>query len=91
MAVRAVLSQQIMIKAARTLASRIATACGNTIDTGIAGFTHIFLSAVEIAVLEEAIADPLAVLWITKARRTGYEYWRQGMREGISISIRRLP
>lgn len=42
MAVRAILGQQISVKAAGTLAARIVSAYGTPVWTGIAGLTHLF-------------------------------------------------
>jgi AraC family transcriptional regulator of adaptative response / DNA-3-methyladenine glycosylase II len=51
MTVRAVLGQQITVKAAGTLAARLAQAYGAPIDTGIEGLTHVFPSSRDILVL----------------------------------------
>ena len=68
MAVRAVLGQQITVKAAGTLAGRLAQAYGAPVDTGLGGLTHTFPSAQDIAALPGDIADRLGPLGITGAR-----------------------
>lgn len=70
MAVRAILGQQITVKAATTLAGRIAKNYGKGIETGIAGLTKLFPSAKNIIVLGNNIEEHLGSLGIirTKAR-----------------------
>lgn len=68
MAVRAVLGQQITVKAARTLATRLAAAFGRPIDTPIDGLTRIFPSPEIIAGLDGSAADYLGPLGIIGAR-----------------------
>ena len=68
MAVRAVLGQQITVKAAATLAGRLAGTYGTPVETGMAGLTHTFPSAHDIAALPGDIADRLGPLGITRAR-----------------------
>ena len=68
MAVRAVLGQQITVKAAGTLAGRLAKAYGTPVDTGLDGLTHTFPTAQDIATLPGDIADHLGPLGITSAR-----------------------
>lgn len=68
MAVRAVLGQQITVKAAGTLAARIVAAYGTCIQTSIAGLTHVFPRPGEILALEGRIADRLGPLGITGTR-----------------------
>ncbi len=68
MAVRAVLGQQITVKAARTLAARLALKYGTPTQTGIDGLTHIFPSPDNIISLKGAIGDNLGPLGITGAR-----------------------
>ncbi len=68
MAVRAVLGQQITVKAARTLAGRLVRACGAPIDTGIEGLTHTFPSPGDLLAPEEPIEQRLGPLGIMSAR-----------------------
>ena len=68
MAVRAILGQQITVKAARTLAARLVQAHGGSIATGIEGLTHVFPSPDVIVALDGPIGDHLGPLGITGAR-----------------------
>lgn len=68
MSVRAVLGQQITIKAARTLAARLAENFGTPIQTGIEGLTHIFPEPEDIVILKDKITDSLGELGIIKTR-----------------------
>lgn len=68
MTVRAVLGQQITVKAAGTLAARIAEAYGTSVETGIEGLKRVFPSANDIAQLDGDIADRLGPLGVTRSR-----------------------
>ncbi len=68
MAVRAVLGQQITVKAAGTLAGRLAKAYGTPVETGLEGLAHAFPCAHDITALPGDIADHLGPLGITRAR-----------------------
>ncbi|WAW10824.1 helix-turn-helix domain-containing protein [Oxalobacter vibrioformis] len=68
MTVRAVLGQQITVKAAGTLATRLAQVYGTAVDTGIKGLTHVFPSPETLLSLQGQIADHLGLLGITRAR-----------------------
>ncbi|MBO7748722.1 helix-turn-helix domain-containing protein [Paenibacillus sp. MWE-103] len=70
MAVRAVLGQQITVKAASTLASRIVQAYGAPIQTGIEGLTRIFPLPEDLMSFGGAIKDRFGVLGVTAARST---------------------
>ncbi len=65
MTVRAVLGQQISVKAARTLAARLSAAFGDPLDTPVAGLTHTFPLP---AALCAATDDALAALGLTGSR-----------------------
>ncbi len=67
MAVRAVLGQQITVKAARTLAARIVQAYGAPMRTGVEGLTHAFPSPGEVIALEP-IEERLGELGVIAAR-----------------------
>jgi AraC family transcriptional regulator of adaptative response / DNA-3-methyladenine glycosylase II len=74
MAVRAVLGQQITVKAASTLAGRLVNAYGTSIQTGIEGLTHFFPLPGDILTLDGAIENHLGPLGIIAARgRTIHE------------------
>jgi AraC family transcriptional regulator of adaptative response / DNA-3-methyladenine glycosylase II len=68
MAVRAVLGQQISVKAAGTLAARIVGAFGTRVQTGIDGLTHIFPSPAEVSALGGDIENRFGELGVTSAR-----------------------
>jgi AraC family transcriptional regulator of adaptative response / DNA-3-methyladenine glycosylase II len=74
MAVRAVLGQQISVKAAGTLAVRIVNAYGKPLQTGIDGLTHVFPLPEDIVALGSSIENHFGVLGVTSARaKTIYE------------------
>jgi AraC family transcriptional regulator, regulatory protein of adaptative response / DNA-3-methyladenine glycosylase II len=64
-AVRAIVGQQISVKAARTIAGRFATAFGAAIDTPFAGVTRLFPGASDVAALEP---ERIGELGITRTR-----------------------
>lgn len=68
MTVRAVLGQQITVKAASTLAGRFAAAYGIPVQTGIEGLTHAFPSPEAVMGLDGPIESHLGPLGITAAR-----------------------
>jgi AraC family transcriptional regulator of adaptative response / DNA-3-methyladenine glycosylase II len=73
-AVRAVLGQQITVKAASTLAARIVNAYGTSVQTDIKGLTHIFPTPQIILAMGDDIQNNLGVLGVTGARsKTIYE------------------
>lgn len=69
-AVRAILGQQITVKAASTLAGRMAAELGAPVETGMEGLTCTFPTAADIAVLGDSIPDRLGTLGIIAARST---------------------
>jgi len=74
MSVRAVLGQQITVKAASTLAARIVETYGTTIQTGIDGLTHVFPTPENILALDGPIENHLGPLGVIAARaKTIYE------------------
>jgi AraC family transcriptional regulator of adaptative response / DNA-3-methyladenine glycosylase II len=68
MSVRAVLGQQISVKAAGTLAARVAETYGTQLQTGLDGLTHVFPSPEAMLALEDSIKDRLGGLGVTSAR-----------------------
>lgn len=68
MSVRAILGQQISVKAASTLAGRLVESLGMPVDTGVEGLTHTFPTAEEIAAMGDDIQERLGVLGIISAR-----------------------
>lgn len=74
MAVRAVLGQQITVKAASTLAARIVETYGTPIQTGIEGLTHIFPLPEKILAMGEDITNNFGILGVISTRsNTIYE------------------
>ena len=73
MAVRAVLGQQITVKAAGTLAARIAAALGTEIATDIPGLVHTFPTATDLLDLPGNLADHLGPLGVTASRSAAIE------------------
>lgn len=68
MVTRAVLGQQITVKAAGTLAARMTETFGTAIDTGIEGLTYAFPTPATIAALDEPIGDQLGPLGVISSR-----------------------
>lgn len=68
MAVRAILGQQVTVKAANTLATRLVSAVGGKIDTPFQELTFTFPQPDEICALEGQIEDHLGPLGIIGAR-----------------------
>jgi AraC family transcriptional regulator of adaptative response / DNA-3-methyladenine glycosylase II len=92
MAVRAVLGQQITVKAASTLAARIAQTYGTPIQTGIEGLTHVFPSPEDILALNGPIENDLGRLGVIAARaKTIYELARAIVQEEIDVDLPAQP
>lgn len=92
MAVRAVLGQQITVKAASTLAARIVKNYGTPVQTGIEGLTHVFPSLEKILALDGPIENHLGPLGVIAARaRTIYEL-AQALQQGeINFDLSAQP
>ena len=67
-AVRAILGQQIHVKAASTLARRIAQTYGRPMDTGIEGLTHTFPTVEDILSMNDQIIELFGSLGVTSVR-----------------------
>ncbi|MDR2492301.1 MAG: helix-turn-helix domain-containing protein [Coriobacteriales bacterium] len=92
MATRAVLGQQVTVKAASTLARRVAQACGTPTDTGIDGLTHLFPSPEDLLAKQAPLEDRLGVLGITSARsRSIYELARAVINHEIELGLSVCP
>ncbi len=92
MAVRAVLGQQITVKAASTLAARIVEAYGKPVQTGIEGLTHVFPSPEDIFALDGAIENHFGVLGVIAARsNTIYELARAFVQKKIDFDLCAQP
>lgn len=82
MAVRAVLGQQITVKAARTLAARIVSTYGTEISTPIEGLTHNFPTPADFCNLEGSIESHLGVLGVVGARSRSIQALAFGLMSG---------
>lgn len=92
MAVRAVLGQQITVKAASTLAARIAQTYGTPVQTGIEGLTHVFPSPEDILALTGPIENDLGRLGVIAARsKTIYELARAIAQGEIDVDLPAQP
>lgn len=68
MAVRAVLGQQITVKAANTLAGRMALELGLPVETGDPGLTRAFPEAEDVLALGGGVRERLGALGVLSAR-----------------------
>jgi AraC family transcriptional regulator of adaptative response / DNA-3-methyladenine glycosylase II len=81
MAVRAVLGQQITVKAASTLAGRLVNAYGTPIQIGTPGLTHVFPSPEDILASEGLIENRLGLLGIVASRAKTIHRLAQALRQ----------
>ena len=81
-AIRAILGQQISVKAASTLAARLVEAYGTPLQTGIEGLTHAFPSYEDILALGDPIDDRLGPLGITSMRAKAILELAQAQQQG---------
>jgi len=92
MAVRAVLGQQITVKAASTLAARIVDTYGTPIQTGVENLTHVFPSPEDILALDGPIENHLGPLGVTATRsKTIYELARASVDGNIDFDLPSQP
>ena len=92
MTVRAVLGQQITVKAASTLAARIVNTYGAPVQTNIEGLTHIFPSPEDILALNGAIENHLGTLGVIASRsKTIYELARAITQKEIDFDLCTQP
>lgn len=82
MSARAVLGQQITVKAATTLAGRIAQTLGTPVDTGVEGLDRLFPTAGEILALPGPLAGHLGPLGVISARSRTIEGLARAMEGG---------
>ncbi len=68
MAVRAILGQQISVKAASTLAARLVNQYGTPVETGVEGLTHVFPSPAAVVAMGDDIQNRFGELGVTSAR-----------------------
>ncbi|MDR1214354.1 MAG: helix-turn-helix domain-containing protein [Propionibacteriaceae bacterium] len=87
LAVRAILGQQVSVKAARTLAGRLAEDLGDPIETGIEGLTTVFPDPDRIVALPCPIADRLGPLGVTGARARAIRALAQAvLQDGLDLT-----
>ena len=85
--VRAILGQQITVKAATTLAGRIIQAMGSPLETGIEGLTHSFPTADEML---EFGTELLGELGVIRARGEAILELSKRFRQGETITRDKL-
>lgn len=92
MTIRAILGQQITIKAANTLANRFVQTYGKPIQTDVEGLTHIFPSPEDILSLDGKIENHLGPLGIIASRsKSIYELARMLSKEEIDFEFPQQP
>lgn len=92
MAVRAVLGQQITVKAAGTLAGRTARCLGSPIETGISGLTRLFPAPEEILACGEQLEESLGALGILASRSKTIRMLADGLESGeLRLNARACP
>ncbi|MDR1092724.1 MAG: helix-turn-helix domain-containing protein [Clostridiales bacterium] len=92
MSARAVLGQQITVKAAGTLAARLAEAFGTPIETGVPGLARAFPTPEEVLSLGDGVEDRFGALGVTSARsRTIYELAGAFARNGAAFDYCARP
>ncbi len=91
MAVRAVLGQQITVKAASTLAARIALTFGTPVQTGIPELTHAFPTPDELLSPEDPLENRLGPLGVIAARSRTIDALARSLRQGefrLDLTVR---
>lgn len=82
MTVRAILGQQITVRAARTLAMRIAARLGEPLRTPFEELTVTFPTVERICALELPVADHLGPLGVTGARASSIRALAEALQQG---------
>jgi AraC family transcriptional regulator, regulatory protein of adaptative response / DNA-3-methyladenine glycosylase II len=75
-AVRAILGQQVSVKGATTLSGRLAAACGDPVETGEAGLTHLFPTPQQVCTAD------LSGLGLTGQRIVAVQTLARAVRDG---------
>jgi AraC family transcriptional regulator of adaptative response / DNA-3-methyladenine glycosylase II len=86
MATRAVLGQQISVKAATTLAGRLATNFGTPLQTPIEGLTCTFPTAEDLLALGNGFGDALGQLGVTRQRQRTIHALAEGISSGAILT-----
>jgi AraC family transcriptional regulator of adaptative response / DNA-3-methyladenine glycosylase II len=79
---RAILGQQVTVKAARTLANRMAAELGEPLETPIDGLCRVFPSVERVAALPQPVADVLGPLGITGTRARAIRALAEALSDG---------
>jgi AraC family transcriptional regulator of adaptative response / DNA-3-methyladenine glycosylase II len=82
MAVRAILGQQVTVRAAGTIAMRIATRLGEPVETPFGELTVAFPTADRICELEHPVEDHLGPLGVTGARARSIRALAEALKHG---------
>lgn len=80
--VRAILGQQISVKAASTLTGRMAQHLGGPVETGIEGLNRTFPTVEDIITLGDTIQEYLGALGITAARSACIKTLAEALKQG---------
>ena len=92
MAVRAILGQQITVKAARTLATRLAQTFGQPLDTPFPELTHTFPRPETLAALPQPIENHLGPLGVIGSRARSIRALAEALTAGhITLSPQADP
>ena len=92
MAVRAILGQQITVKAARTLATRLAQTFGQPLETPFPELTHTFPRPESLAALPQPIENHLGPLGVIGSRSRSIRALAEALTAGpISLSPQADP
>ena len=79
---RAILGQQITVKAASTLAARFVAVLGTPIETGHPGLTHLFPTPEKILSYGESLSDELGKLGIISSKSASIRALAQALMDG---------
>lgn len=92
MAVRAVLGQQITVKAAATLAGRIAETLGEPLASGVPGLTHTFPAPEDLLAAGDGIEETLGRLGVIASRSRTIRALAAGLERGeLHLNVRARP
>ncbi|HEY5975922.1 MAG TPA: AlkA N-terminal domain-containing protein [Geobacteraceae bacterium] len=82
MTVRAILGQQITVRAARTLAMRLAASLGEPVQTPFPELTVTFPTSERICAVPQPVADQLGPLGVTGARARSIRALAEALQQG---------
>jgi AraC family transcriptional regulator, regulatory protein of adaptative response / DNA-3-methyladenine glycosylase II len=82
MSARAILGQQITVRAARTLAMRVAARLGEPVETPFKELTVTFPTAERLCALEQPVEDHLGPLGVTGARSRSIRALAEALKKG---------